>query len=196
MFYAIRHGATRWNAEGRFQGRSDIPLSREGRIQAEQCAQRLTELVRDGQADGLPRAIVTSPLERAVATAEVACDVLGLPRLAIERDGRLREAGFGSWEGLTTLDVKARFPEERRSRKQDRWGFVPPGGESFDDLAAAMQSFVSEHADDCPKLVVTHSGNMRVLLALYAGMDRTEAIRAPIGHEAIFACGLDGLRVL
>lgn len=96
-FYFLRHGETDWNREGRYQGRSDIPLNAAGIAQAHAAAQRLA-------AAGIDR-VVASPLIRAHRTAEI---VAGQRALPIHTEGGLVERHFGSFEGLIIREVKAR----------------------------------------------------------------------------------------
>ncbi|PSM18839.1 histidine phosphatase family protein [Nitratireductor sp. StC3] len=184
-FYAMRHGETAWNAQGRFQGHSDIALSPAGRAQALAGAAGLRAMLANEPRLSAPERIVTSPLARARETAEIVRDALGLPEAALCVDVRLREAGFGNWEGLTTLEVKARFPQERRRRKAERWSYAPPGGESYADIDRAMRGLIDE-LDRAPlSLLVTHAGNLRILMMRAAGRDPAEALRDPVGHGTV-----------
>ena len=96
-----RHGETPWNAEGRYQGQADIPLSEVGESQARALGQRLKDLRID-------RA-VASPLSRARRTAEMA---LGESRAAmLSLDHGLAEIAHGEWEGLLASEINARDPK-------------------------------------------------------------------------------------
>ena len=96
-----RHGETPWNAEGRYQGQADIPLSEVGESQARALGQRLKDLRID-------RA-VASPLSRARRTAEMA---LGESRAAmLSLDEGLAEIAHGEWEGLLAREINARDPK-------------------------------------------------------------------------------------
>ncbi|MDR0196696.1 MAG: histidine phosphatase family protein [Oscillospiraceae bacterium] len=89
--FAARHGQTDWNAEGRIQGITDIPLNETGRAQARGIAE---ELFSRGISE-----IISSPLLRAVETAEIIADQIGTDKTKIVRDPRLRERNFGVYEG-------------------------------------------------------------------------------------------------
>ncbi|MEQ8452070.1 MAG: histidine phosphatase family protein [Nitratireductor sp.] len=184
-FYAMRHGETAWNAQGRFQGHSDIALSPAGRAQALAGVAGLRAMLAKQPHLPAPERIVTSPLARARETAGIVRDALGLPEEALSVDTRLREAGFGDWEGLTTLEVKARFPQERRRRKAGRWSYAPPGGESYADIDRATCSLLEELDRAPPSLLVTHAGNVRILMIRAAGRDPAEALRDSVGHGAV-----------
>jgi len=184
--FLVRHGRTAWNEEGRFQGLTDIPLSAAGRADAEANARRLARHLAGVDTSRTPLRLVSSPLARSMETARILAGHLGVPETQVDIDDRLAEAGFGHWEGLTTHEVKARFPVERRARKADRWNFAPAGGESYADLQARMKLFThSLVADELP-IVVTHSGNLRVMMGMLEGLGRDETMRRAIPHDRVF----------
>jgi len=120
----LRHGQTAMSAERRFAGRGDIPLTSAGLEQAAAVAARLADR---GGID----VVLTSPLQRALCTAEAVADAAGVP-LAVDPD--LVETDFGDWEGLTFGEVLARWPEEMAAWRADA-SAAPPGGESFAAVA-------------------------------------------------------------
>jgi len=95
-----RHGQTDYNLQGRIQGRVDIPLNDTGREQARRAADCIAALG--------PTRIVSSPLARARATAEVLASLTGL---SVEIDQGLAEKSFGDWEGLKAADIKKQWPD-------------------------------------------------------------------------------------
>ncbi|MDN2580810.1 histidine phosphatase family protein [Aquibium sp. ELW1220] len=185
-FFLVRHGRTAWNEEGRFQGMADIPLSPAGRADAEANAQRLADHLADVEGARSRVRLVSSPLARCMETARILGRRLAMPERSIESDDRLAEAGFGHWEGMTTHEVKARFPEERRARKADRWNFAPEGGGSYADLDARMKFFTHSLASDALPIIVTHSGNLRVMIGVLEGLGRDETMRRAIPHDRVF----------
>src|SRR5271163_2348852 len=105
--YYIRHGETEWNAEGRLQGAQDIPLNDLGRRQAADSGRILAGLfARDGRGEN-SLAFVASPLSRARLTMELVRDTLKLPPGDYALDDRLREIGYGRWEGSTLAQMQA-----------------------------------------------------------------------------------------
>lgn len=162
----VRHGATEWNASGRFQGHTDVELSELGRRQARAIAHRL-------RSESFDR-IYASDLSRARSTAEIIAASHNIPVLS---DPRLREFAFGEWEGLTWLEIAARNPELNDAT--DIIGaYAPPGGETIADVIERWHSF---HAD------LLHAGNGRALVVTHAGMLHA-AMRAmqPRGAEPVF----------
>ena len=105
--YYIRHGETQWNADGRLQGVQDTALNDLGRSQAAQAGRILADLlVRDGR-DKSVLPYVSSPLLRARTTMEIMRKTLSLPVPDYATDDRLREIGYGQWEGFTLAEMQA-----------------------------------------------------------------------------------------
>jgi LmbE family N-acetylglucosaminyl deacetylase len=100
----IRHAETLWNRERRYQGRQDPPLSETGRVQADAVGQLL--------AKERIEAVWSSPLRRARETAEAIATLRGL---TVRVDDQFGEMHFGQWEGLTSEEVSAKFPEMYRT---------------------------------------------------------------------------------
>jgi len=119
----LRHGQTPMSVQKRYAGRSDVPLTDAGVAQAAAAAKRLAPA-------GIA-AIVASPLQRTVQTAEQVAAVTGLP--VVTEDG-FRETDFGAWEGLTFAEVRERWPSEMTAWLADP-EVAPPGGESFAEVS-------------------------------------------------------------
>jgi broad specificity phosphatase PhoE len=161
--YLVRHGATALTTEDKFSGDIGVELSDDGRWQASKLGDRLAK-------EGLT-AVYASPLSRAVDTAHLIADRLGLkPVLA---DG-LREISHGRWEGLSRREVEARFGSEYSSWENDPFTFAPEGGESgLAVLARALpviRQVVTTHAGE-RVLIVSHKATLRLLLSSLLGFD-------------------------
>ena len=174
---AIRHGETSWNVDTRIQGQLDIPLSANGRWQAE----RLAEALRDESI----KAIYASDLTRAWETAQYLGHVHGLQ---VTKETGLRERGCGDFEGKTFAEIEVLLPEQSlRWRKRDP-EFSPAGGESLVALRArvieAAQRLATLHPGEQIALV-GHGGVMDVLYRAATRLD----IQAPrtwaLGNAAI-----------
>lgn len=182
--FLARHGETDWNAAGRWQGHTDVPLNATGRAQARALAERLR---REGIA-----AIATSDLTRARATAEIVAQVLGLEVGLVDRD--LREQRFGRFEGLTAGECARRFPEEwARYAAEPVLG--PPGGETRAALIERLLPAVHRAAERLapPPLIVTHGGPMRALVAgilAARGVAPAGALRGPIPNGGLLRVSL------
>ena len=154
----LRHGQTELSRQRRYSGRGDPELTDIGRRQAADAARYLSQ-------KGGIAAVVSSPLQRARATATAAADALGLP---VQVDDDLIETDFGEWEGLTFLEAAQRHPDVHGRWLRDT-GLRPPGGESFDDVAARVHRVRDRIvADYGPStvLVVSHVTPIKTLLRL------------------------------
>jgi broad specificity phosphatase PhoE len=169
VLYLVRHGETDWNVEGRLQGQKDIPMNDLGRVQAEEAARRLKGLV--ARVDDL--AYWASPMGRTRETMEILRTALGLAALGYRLDDRLVELTFGEWEGLTWKQVRKSDPGRAALRERDKWGYVPPGGESYAMLAERVRPILDEVVR--PTVIVSHGGVARTLLTFACGMSRREA---------------------
>ena len=159
-----RHGETPWNAEGRYQGQEDIPLSPVGEAQARALGQRL-------QDTRIDRA-VASPLSRAKRTAELA---LGEARAgALQVDAGFLEIAHGEWEGLLASDIAARDGQRLQAWREQPDTVQMPGGESLQQVLdrawAALQRACNGLDDDATVLLVAHDAVNRVLLCRILGM--------------------------
>lgn len=157
----IRHGLTDWNATGRVQGQTDVPLSEEGRAQARQLSLYVQGLEPDA-------AVYASPLLRARETAEIA-----FPDHEVHLDPRLMELHFGTFEGLEQPD--ARGPEAWNEWVVDPFERAAPGGESYralrDRVVAWSRSLESSEGPD-HVVAVSHSGTIQMLLAHLLGVEQ------------------------
>jgi probable phosphoglycerate mutase len=178
----LRHGETDWNVEGRLQGQQDVPLNAKGRTQARRNGETLKSAVEDvARFD-----FVASPLGRARETMEIARAAIGLDPKGYRTDERLREVTFGRWEGFTTAEIRAHEPDELAAREADKWGVSPPGGESYELLAARVRPWLAEIT--LPTVVVAHGGIGRVLWIELAGLDPAKAVAIAIPHDRVFVC--------
>lgn len=153
--WIARHAESTWNAEGRWQGQGDPPLSRLGQKQARALGLRLT---RRGV-----HTLISSDLARAAQTAQVAGQRLGVaPRL----EPRLRERDVGAWSGLAHAEIASRFPDELARMRAGDPELRPGGGESFRELEARVRAALAEIAaqENAEGIaVITHLGVIRVL---------------------------------
>lgn len=144
----VRHGQSTWNADGRWQGRADPPLSDLGRRQAEVAAETIAD-------HGITK-VWSSPLRRAHETAGIVATRLGVE---IQKDPRLQERDAGDWEGKTRAEIEDGWP-----------GFLddgrrPRGFETDDVLHARALAAIHEVAAVAhePVVVISHGGLIRVV---------------------------------
>jgi broad specificity phosphatase PhoE len=184
ILYYVRHGLTDWNIEGRLQGHHDIPLNARGRVQAAACGEILRDLfARDGRrAEDLGYA--SSPLVRACVTMDILRETLGLEPGGYQREPRLAELSFGEWEGLTYLDVLKRDKDVVSKREGNKWLFQPPGGESYEQLAARVGAWYATVTQDT--VVTAHGGTGRAMVALFGAAPPEEAAHHPIEQGVVY----------
>ena len=184
VIYFVRHGETDWNAEARLQGQRDIPLNPLGRVQAEEAAGRLRALV--GRVEDLD--YLASPMGRTRETMERLRATLGLEPADYRLDARLVELTFGDWEGLTWKELRRQDPEAAAARLRDKWGYVPPRGESYAMLAERVEPILADLTRDT--VMVSHGGVARALLALTGSVAIDEAASVDIWQGRVLV--IDG----
>lgn len=167
--YYLRHGQTDWNAELRFQGQQDIPLNETGRAQARESGRRLARLLADlGDID-----FIASPLARTRETMEIVRAEMALDPQGYIVDARLIEASYGILEGTTLPEFKAQFPDAHRYRKQQRWIYRPPEGESHAMVLERILPWLADIRRDT--VVCAHGVVGRVLRHHLLGIEANEA---------------------
>jgi probable phosphoglycerate mutase len=117
-------------------------------------------------------AFVSSPLERARITMEIARETLGLPREGYTIDARIEEIDLGEWDQLTTDQARARDPALFEARAADKWHVHVPGGENYAEVAARATDWVGSLASDT--FAVSHGAFTRILRGLFMGLTPQE----------------------
>ncbi|MFI1911545.1 acid phosphatase [Nocardia sp. NPDC020380] len=172
----LRHGETEWSANGRHTGRTDLPLTATGEVQAREAGKIIAGLeLRDPL-------VISSPRQRAVHTAELA----GIP--ADRTDEDLAEWDYGDYEGLTTAQIREQDPG------WTIWKGVVPGGESAAQVTARadrMLAKVEPALRDRDVVLVGHGHFSRALIARWLEFDVCQGQRffmstagiSLLGHE-------------
>ena len=182
LVFIARHGETAWNREGRWQGRTDIPLSDVGRAQARALADRLRVFA--------VARVHASHLRRAHETAEIVAAALGLPPPIVDPD--LCERSFGCFEGLTGEECAERHPDLWSRYRLDRRD-VPPGAEGqalvVERMVRGLSAAAAGVSVDAPALVVSHGGAMRAFIGAATGV-----VPPPLPNGALFRATVAGGR--
>ena len=180
----VRHGETDWNFEGRMQGQKNIPLNVTGRAQAASNGDRLkTYLEREGiDPDTLD--FVSSPLGRTRSTMELLRGAMALEATSYRLEDQLKEITFGAWEGFTLEELADEEQDLILQRRANKWGFVPPGGESYEMLAERIGTWLK--TVDRPSVVVSHGGVFRVLRGHLEGRDRMSVPKLDVPQDKVF----------
>jgi broad specificity phosphatase PhoE len=164
----LRHGATDWNEQGRYQGQSDSSLNEQGITQARQLVDRL-------RAEGIAE-VVSSDLERASATARILTEGLLLrpPRL----DPRLREIDLGEWEGRLATEIALNSAQAWSARNADPIHVGAPGGETTRQVAQRVWACLDELVAQAPQVttvVVSHGLALATALCRVRGLPLEQA---------------------
>jgi broad specificity phosphatase PhoE len=187
MILFVRHGSTEWNAVRRIQGREQVPLSREGRLQIE-------ALITSIQAWG-PEAIYTSPLSRSLESAYIIAGALGLTPIPVSE---LTELDVGQWAGKTVEEIST---EHSWITYQNSPSLAtPPLGEPIlnfsDRIIKGLEIVLDEGFSRT--VIVTHGDVIRAAVCHYIGLplDRLHYVKVGLGSVTIL-CGLrDAPRLL
>lgn len=163
----VRHGETDWNVERRLQGQQNIPLNARGRDQARRNGQALRTIQDIETFD-----FVASPLDRAAETMRIMRKQLGLDPDEFRSDAGLIEITFGAWEGFTLEELSVEQADSVRKRQADKWGYVPPGGESYEMLTERMAAWLQRITVDT--VAVSHGAVARVIQGLLFRTPHTE----------------------
>jgi probable phosphoglycerate mutase len=161
VLYLVRHGAIISVAGKAFIGQTEAPLSEEGVEQAWALRQWL-EPVRFSR-------LVSSDLSRSLRTARI---IRGRRITSLEAMPALREISLGEWEGFSFQEIKQKFPEDYAARGRDIENWRPPGGESFADCQARVNSALAQIGAGSQGniLLVAHAGVNRLLLCSALGI--------------------------
>jgi broad specificity phosphatase PhoE len=162
VIWLVRHGESMGNVADAQAQRSgagrlkldvrdpDVELSDTGRSQAEALGAWLADLPEDDR----PTAALSSPFNRALITAELATEKLGI---RVRTDERLRERDFGAFDGMTGAGIREQFPDEAARRDLlGKFYYRPPGGESWADVALRIRSLLATEGlrNDCQRLLI------------------------------------------
>ncbi len=187
--YLVRHGKTELeDKQRRYIGQIDLPLSKDGVIQAQALGRYLSRLEIDG--------IFCSDLARSMDTArQISSELCLNPQARTD----LREIYLGEWEGLKLSEVKRLYPKEFEARGSDIGYFRPPGGESFADcsirILAAFHEIIQLPFDNM--VIVGHAGINRLLICHILGMPLSNLFRIPQDYAClnIIMAGDSGYRL-
>ncbi|UJL48360.1 histidine phosphatase family protein [Virgibacillus sp. NKC19-16] len=163
----IRHGETDWNAGGRLQGMTDIPLNDKGIRQAEECAAFLRAVDYD--------VLIASPLKRAKRTAEIINNKLNLPFVEMED---FKERAFGDAERMTMEERLTAYPDKNFPNQEE--------SEAFTHRVMAGIDTITQNYPDKSVLLVAHGAVINVILTVISngeiGADKTKLLNACISN--------------
>lgn len=156
-FIFLRHGESQWNAQGRWQGQGDPPLTEKGRDQVRRAAKAWLE---DSEPSSI-ECIVSSDLQRAAESARIFGEALGLEP---QWDARLRELDVGEWSGLSHEEISKRWPADYAAFRAGDTQVCLGGAESWAMLTLRFRKALGELAldhDGKGLMIVAHGGAIR-----------------------------------
>ena len=161
--FLIRHGQTLWNKEGRYQGNKDIGLTEVGVEQARLTAEYLSDVNFSS--------IYSSPLKRAMNTANIINKINKGKNLNIIVREKLKEMNFGKWEGMKFEEIGKIFHADYQHWLSDPYNNCPTGGESFrkvkERAIIEIESIVKENEKGSNIAVITHGGVILSILVYW-----------------------------
>jgi broad specificity phosphatase PhoE len=172
--YLVRHGQTDLNRDRRFRGMSDAPLNERGREEAAGAARLL--------ALKSVSLVYTSPVNRAVETARIVAERLGLD---VHPDDGLNDIDYGLWQGLTVEEVVERFgPQGIESWRSDPGSFIFPGGDGMSRVRERVGSALLRIARANPGAAIAAVTHMAILKVCFLSM-------LDLGLEWFWRVGID-----
>jgi broad specificity phosphatase PhoE len=159
-----RHGETEWNVQEVFRGRVDVELNQRGIKQAELLAEHLSRLKLD--------AIYSSPLRRAVKTAEI---IASLHRLNVKIAPGLIDFDYGKWRGLSHQEVKDKYKKLYTEWLKNPHRVKMPDGETLDEVSkralGVVEEVIAKHKGT--SVLVSHRVVNKVLICALLGLDNS-----------------------
>ena len=190
--YMVRHGETILTPDRKFSGHGklDPPLTEDGLFQAQKVADEIAKLK--------PEVLIASPLLR---TRQTAAEIAKTTALEPIFDEAWYECSFGEWDGLSINEVKERWPKEYQAWISTS-AYTPPGGESYDDLAARIEPAFDALAEKYPGkkvVVVTHNGVIKQIASIVLEGNPNSLFHIDISPCSISSFSIwpsDGLRAV
>lgn len=178
--YLLRHGQTQFNKELRLQGHCNSDLTALGLAQAEAMANTLAAILEQPK----DWTLYSSPLGRALHTAQIISERLHLPSHAIRQDKRVMEIGLGEWEQQSAPDLARQNPHI--SQQVLSWYLKAPGAERLIDAQARLASWLQDPLLPQQVIVVAHGLSGALLRGVYAGLEEEAVWAQEIPQDAFF----------
>jgi len=179
----VRHGESEWNRAGRIQGQVNSPLTDLGINQAKAIRDYLSGILINQELE-----IYTSPLDRAIQTAEIIAQGIDHPSSKIIIEERLNDFNVGEISGTFGWDKVAEiFPEQAQLRLQDPMRFHPSGGESGAEFEARLRSLLEDLMDDGTlKLMVSHGIVNKFIRGILKNLSGKEMVELGESQNTIY----------
>ena len=179
----VRHGESEWNRAGRIQGQVNSPLTDLGISQAIAISDYLSGIFLNQELE-----IYSSPLERAIQTAEIIAKGIDCLSSEVIIEERLNDFNLGEISGTYGWDKVAEiFPEQAQLRLQDPMRFHPSGGESGAEFEARLRSLMEDlKGEDTTKLLVSHGIVNKFIRGIYKNISGKEMINLSESQNTIY----------
>jgi probable phosphoglycerate mutase len=166
--FLVRHGQIDYGSEKRYIGITDLPLCNAGIGQATRLKEYLSGIEIEK--------VFSSPLKRCLQTAEILLAGGNTPRMVLDE---LKEINMGEWENQTIAYIRNHFGELYEKRGSNMDGFVPPGGESFEQLQRRVMPVFESIAQNTSGniLIISHAGVYRGILSKLLGFPLKELFK-------------------
>ena len=179
----VRHGESEWNRAGRIQGQVNSPLTDLGIDQAKAIRDHLSGILLNQELE-----IYTSPLDRAIQTAEIIAQGIDHPSSKIIIEERLNDFSLGEISGTFGWDKVAEiFPKQAQLRLQDPMRFHPSGGESGAEFEARLRSLLEDLMDESSlKLMVSHGIVNKFIRGILKNLSGKEMVKLGESQNTIY----------
>ena len=179
----VRHGESEWNRAGRIQGQVNSPLTDLGIDQAKAIRDHLSGILLNQELE-----IYTSPLDRAIQTAEIIAQGIDHPSSKIIIEERLNDFSLGEISGTFGWDKVAEiFPEQAKLRLEDPMRFHPSGGESGAEFEARLRSLLEDLMDESSlKLMVSHGIVNKFIRGILKNISGKEMVQLGESQNTIY----------
>ena len=184
--YLLRHGQTVWNAEGRYQGQLNSPLTLKGKEQAKANGEKLVKHLK-GRDEFV---FYSSPLGRALSTAKIIADIIGFNKDKIVFDDRIQEINYGIFEGKTKHYCQTELKEQFEAREANKWSYTLEGGESYETVTIRLREWLSTLDSKKPIVIVAHEMINRTLRGIYLGLENEVMLKLRQPNDVLIV--LDG----
>lgn len=187
----VRHGQSEWNKQGLWTGWKDIPLSEEGKIEAQKAGEQLKNYHFDIAFD--------STLSRAKQTREIIQNILNLPHLKIIEDKALNERDYGDYTGKNKWEIQKEVGQEQFKKIRRGLDVPVPNGETLKNVYERVVPFYTSTIEPELKqgknvLVNAHGNSLRALVKYLDKLSDSEVekLEIPTGEIILYEVGSDG----
>jgi len=169
----FRHGQTKWNVEGRYQGQLNSNLTDLGKEQAKENALKIAKILNLNE----PYKFFSSPLGRAKESAFIIAETLGIDKGKIIFDENIQEVHYGIFEGKTKQFCKTEHNKEFEEREANKWDYLlDGGGESYEMVTKRINVWLKSIQNETLVVLVAHEMINRALRGIYCAYSREKML--------------------